>query len=159
MILLLSLLVSSCDTTGINGDTTALLRSRWLKWGAIWLYWSCDTTGISIDITWCHWHWPLHHMIPITSSVKSLHSLGQENWNAGQHDILGHVMPLALALVSCDTDHSINGIIAFLRSWWQKRWNILFWSCDVIGIRTIWHQWHHQWNMTLMSELHTNNDT
>ena len=33
-----------------------------------------------------------------------------------QHDFLGHVTLLALALASCDANSNVNGTFAFLRS-------------------------------------------
>ena len=48
--------------------------------------------------------------------MAPLHSFGQDNQNAVQHGPNGHVMPLVLALVSCDVNVVTKGIIAFLRS-------------------------------------------
>ena len=44
------------------------------------------------------------------------HSVGQDNQNDMQLYIIGHVMPLALALASSDADGVINSIIVFIRS-------------------------------------------
>ena len=46
-------------------------------------------------------HW--YHMPPVASSMKPMISLCQVN----QHDILGHVMPFTLTLLSCN----VNGIL------------------------------------------------
>ena len=48
--------------------------------------------------------------------IAPLHSLGQDNQNEVQHDIFGHVMPLALVLASCDANGIVNSTSAFLRA-------------------------------------------
>ena len=45
--------------------------------------------------------------------MAPLHLLGQDNQNEMQHDIFGHMMPLALALASSDTYSVTKGIIVF----------------------------------------------
>ena len=55
-------------------------------------------------------------MMPMPSSMTPLHSLGHDNQNEVQHDLFGHVMPLALALVSSDAHGVITDISATLRS-------------------------------------------
>ena len=52
----------------------------------------------------------------ITLSLETLHSLYEGGQNEVQCDLFGHVMPLALALASDDTDGVINGITTFLMS-------------------------------------------
>ena len=42
--------------------------------------------------------------------------LGQDDRSEVQHDFLGHMMPLALASVSCDANSIVNGTITVLRS-------------------------------------------
>ena len=84
---------------------------------------SCDVIGTSVTIMWCWWYCQWHHCM-----------LAQDNWNKMLHHLFGHVMPLPLALTSCDTDGILNSIIAFIRSWWLKcgaTW--LFWSYQTIG--------------------------
>ena len=79
----------------------------------------------------------------LASSMAPLFSLDHDNQNEAQHDIFGHMMPLAP--VSCDAGGIINGTIAFLRSRLLKlgaTWP--FWSmmplaqvlasCNVYGI-------------------------
>ena len=92
-------------------------------------------------IKWHHWHqyqhhhtieircniivlliWCKHqcHMMPMASSMESLHSLGQGNQNDLQHSLFVHMIPLALAWVASNANSVINGIIAFHRSRWSK---------------------------------------
>ena len=47
-------------------------------------------------------------MLPSVSSMATFHMLGQNDQKKMQHDIFGHVMPLAPALASSDA----NGIIS-----------------------------------------------
>ena len=64
---------------------------------------------------WHHWHWYWHCMIPTVLSIVPLHSLGHDDWNEVQHDILvmwhhwhqclSHMMLLASA------SHKTNCII------------------------------------------------
>ena len=45
-----------CIYGTVNG-TIPFPISRWLKWGATWLFWLCDTIDASISIIWCRqWH-------------------------------------------------------------------------------------------------------
>ena len=46
--------------------------------------------------------------------MASLHLFAQDNWNEMHHDFSGYVMPLMLALTSCDADGIINDMIAFV---------------------------------------------
>ena len=85
---------------------------------------SFDTTGVGIEIMWCQQHPP---MAPL-----------QDNQNEVQQDLLGNVIPSAMALASHDADGIINGSIAFLRSRWLK-WDAA-WPFLVIWCH--W-QWHH----------------
>ena len=48
--------------------------------------------------------------------MAPLNFLGQDNQNEMQHDFFGHMMLLALALMSHGADGVINGSVAFLRS-------------------------------------------
>ena len=61
-----------------------------------------------------------HCMMLTVSSMAPLHSLHQENLNEVQHDLLGDVMSLALALVSHNADSVINGNIAFPQAMQSK---------------------------------------
>ena len=63
-------------------------------------------------VIWFPLQW--HHMKWMASSMAPLYSLGEDDQNEIQHDFFGHLMPLALALTSCDADSIINGTIAFL---------------------------------------------
>ena len=87
---------------------------------------SYDATDINTGIALCHWHWLWCHMIPLhwcqclvmwtAPSMTPLHSFHQDDQNETQLQFFGHVTPLEWALALCDTDHVVNGIIAFLRS-------------------------------------------
>ena len=54
--------VSAHDTDGIINSTTALFKSKQLKWGAMWHYLSCNAISTSIILCWWHHQW--HHCIP-----------------------------------------------------------------------------------------------
>ena len=121
----------SCDANGIINGTAEFLRSWWLKWGAIWLFWSCDTIAISISNTWCQWHCKWQHSflhqvtsLPLPSydgnsivNDTKEYSLGQDDWNDVYHDFY-HVTSLASAWH--DTNDIINGVIVLLRPRWLK---------------------------------------
>ena len=74
------------DVHGIISGTVIFLRSSWLKVGTSWLY-----------VMWYHLcqHW--QYMMPMVSSMTSLHFLGQDNQIKMQDDCFGYVMPLELA--------------------------------------------------------------
>ena len=61
----------------------------------------------------CNWHWFQSHMMLRASSMAPQHSLYQNNSNEMLYDFFGHVLPLALTQVTCDTDGIVNGITAF----------------------------------------------
>ena len=63
-----------------------------------------------------HWYCHQHNMMPITSSVTPVDSLGQDGKIEVQHHFCGHVTPLVLTLASHDADGTVNGTILFLRS-------------------------------------------
>ena len=66
----------------------------------------------------CHWH---HHCVmPMALSIVSLYSLGKDDLNNVQHNVFGHVMALALALLSDHAKSVINDSILFVRSRWSK---------------------------------------
>ena len=48
---------------GIINATTAFLRSRQLKWGAIWFSWSYDVIGASVGSTQCWWQNEWNHYV------------------------------------------------------------------------------------------------
>ena len=62
-----------------------------------------------------HWHQCQQHVILMALSVAQSHSLGQDIQNEIQHYIFGHVIPLALVLVSPHVNVVLNGTIDFLR--------------------------------------------
>ena len=109
----------SCDATAlvweswdvnntING-VTVMIRSRWSKWGALWLFWSCDTMDTRPGIMWCWEHCLWHHYISYAKKSK---------WGATR--LFGILMPLALTSVSHDATKIINGTIAFHT---EDNWN------------------------------------
>ena len=63
----------------INGNI-AFLRSKWLKWGATWLF------GHVTSLTPV-----LHHIVLMVSSVAPSHSLGEDIQYEVQHYVFGHV--------------------------------------------------------------------
>ena len=46
------------------------------------------------------------------SSMAQLHSIGQDKLNQIQHDLLGHVLSLALASASCDSNVITSGTMS-----------------------------------------------
>ena len=48
----------------------------------------------------CHWHWHEKHMMLMALSMAQLCLLCQDDLTELQHDFSGHVMPLALMLLS-----------------------------------------------------------
>ena len=94
---------------------------------------SCDAIGTSISL--------------INGIIAFLGS-SQSKW--GQHDFIGHVMPLAMALVSYDANGIINGTTAFLRWTMKLRHRKTF--------LVMWCLWHHHYMMPMASSvaiLHT----
>ena len=62
-----------------------------------------------------------------------------------QQSFFGHVMPFILVSVSYEANGAVNSTIPFSRSRWSKGGATRhFWSCDAIGISTMWCHWHHQ---------------
>ena len=90
------------------------------KWSATKPYLVTDTISIRIGITWCqqccqrhhcipwfkttelrynmiflvmwhNWCWNWYYMMLKTSSMASLHSFDQDDWNEEQYDYFGHV--------------------------------------------------------------------
>ena len=59
-------------------------------------------------------------MVLIALSLAQMDLLVQDDQNEVQHDFFGHLVPLALVLVSHNVKGIINGTIAFLRSRWSK---------------------------------------
>ena len=90
---------------------------------------------------WCHWHQCWHLTVPMALKITSFHSLCEDNQNRVQ---LGHIMPLALVLLSHDVNGIINSTIPFLMSEWLK-WGAtwLFGSCHAIGTN-VGIKWCHQ---------------
>ena len=108
---------------GIENDIILFLRLRQLKWGA-----TCYAIGTGVSGNWfwwhhqwhhsilyvkminevqhdflvmCyHWHWHKQHVMLMALSMAQMHFLHQDEWNEVQHDLSGHVMPLALMLAS-----------------------------------------------------------
>ena len=92
--------------------TIQFLRSRQLKWGATWLFWSCDATVVNCAITFlksrqlkwsaplllvmlCYWHGHQCYVMLTVFSKALLHSLHQDGWNR-RDNFFSHVTPLAL---------------------------------------------------------------
>ena len=108
------LIFASHAANGIKYKTTAFFRHLKLLW-----------------VIWCHWHWHHCHIMSTLLSVAPLHSLGWDNWNEVHHNFWSwhatgfkhHMMQFALVSASCDAGKTINGTIAFLRSWWSK-WGV-----------------------------------
>ena len=88
----------------------------------------CSMTFLVI---WCHWHWYQHHVMQTTLLMVPLHSLGQDDQNEVQHDVLDHVTALAQASTSNYANGIVNGTITFLISKWSK-WcaKSPIWSCN-----------------------------
>ena len=114
-------IVASHDGLSIVKGTTTFLRSRQLKWGAIWLFWSCHNG---------HWH----HMIPLVLVSHDAYSiindiiifLGQDDRSKVSHDFLGHTLALALVSASYDANSIVKATIALLRSRlskWSTTWH------------------------------------
>ena len=100
----MALVLPSCDSSSVIDGNIAFLRSRWLKWDAMWYFGTCNTneTGASISTIGqqqCH-QW--HHHIP---------KVNQSDWGTTWH-LLGHVTLLVPALAS----HEANCTTAFFRS-------------------------------------------
>ena len=79
-----------------------------------------------------HWHWNWYHLRSTASSVEPLHSLGQDDWNAVQHDFL---------VMRCHW-HRITWC------WWHHQWhdyipkvNILKMRCNM-SFLVMWCHWH-----------------
>ena len=66
----LTLMLVSCYTNSVVSGTIAFLRSRQLKWGVTWLFWSCDTSGAGIGLMWCQQHHQWHHCIPWIKMIE-----------------------------------------------------------------------------------------
>ena len=133
-------------------------------------FWSCDTISTSTAIVWCkqhhqchhcihndwnevqndflvmwsHWHYHWHHSI-----VNGTNEILMSRWSKGCATwLLGHVMPLGMALASHDTNSFTNSTTEFLRS---RQWMI----CNMI-ILVMWCHWHqnqcHMIELALVSE-------
>ena len=98
----------SHDSNGVANDTIAFFRSMEIKircdlflcdtiaisTSATWHQQCCDGTFIiewgatCLLVMWYNWclHW--HYMMPTSSSMAPLYSLGQGDWNEMQHDVL-----------------------------------------------------------------------
>ena len=153
--------ILSCDANDIVNGTITFLKSRWSKWTTSWLF------GHVV-------HWHQKHMVPMALSTAPLHSLDKHDQHEVQHDLFGHVIPVAIALASHDVESivhgtigmrcnltylviechwcpagngTITGIIVSLTSAWLK-WGATwpFLSCDAIGIFTNVHWWCHVWH-------------
>ena len=70
------------------------------------------------------------------------------NWNEMHHNILGHVMPLMLVLVSHYANSVINGTTQFVRTGWSEgdETCLLVMWCHWHHHCTMICQWHHQWH-------------
>ena len=53
-------------------------------------------------------------VIPMVLSMTTLYSLGQNAKNEVKQDFASYVMPLVLAMLSCDANYIKNGIICSL---------------------------------------------
>ena len=89
-------------------------------------------SNMTSSVIWHHWHWHLHHVIPMALAIAPLHSWGQDNLNNVQHYILGYVIPLVLFSVSHYANSVINGNIPFLTSRWSK-WDMTWLSGHVMA--------------------------
>ena len=125
-----------CSSISIIHGTIAFLRPRCLEWDATRIFLSCDTIGTCVRIMWCWFYHQWHHHIPQVKIFKMRCNITP-----------GHAVPLALALVSQDTNGIINGTITFLRlrqSNWHRMWLIR--SCYAFSTIITWCLWHHQWH-------------
>ena len=92
-------------------------------------------------------HWPLHqhHVMPKVSSMASLHSLGEDNWNQVKRpfwlcDVFG-----AGIFASHDAKRILNGTSASLRlrqSKWHVAWLLRSHDATAISIHITWYHWH-----------------
>ena len=71
--------LASHDTDGIIKSTIVFVSSWSSKW---------DTTWLFLSVIWHCWHWHQHYVISVALSIPPLYSLGQENWNSVQHNLL-----------------------------------------------------------------------
>ena len=137
------------NVNSISNGTTAFLRSRWSKWGSIWLFGhvmplvkelvSCNADDItnsaiayhmSIGLNWAA-IWLYGHVMPVLASHDTdgitnttMHLSLQDDQIEMQYDFSGHVTPLASDLVSCDTTGTLNGITVVRRI--KMRCNMTF---------------------------------
>ena len=58
--------------------------------------------NMTLMVVQCYWNQLQHHVMPLASSMAPLHFCAQDNQTEVQHDFLGHVIPLTLALTSYD---------------------------------------------------------
>ena len=140
----LALASESHDAYSIINQTIAFLNNMRCNWNEMQQdFWPLDATGIKSEITWCHLHWYLCHMMLMPSSVAPLHSLGQYNQYEVPHGFFGHVMPLALV-----SHHAIGISISIMWCYWHQ-WQdcmmpvaMVLVSHDVTGVSIAWHHWH-----------------
>ena len=99
------------DATGIINGTIAFIRSTQLKLRAASLFWSYAANGVALTT-----HNGNGTVNGTTAFIRS------DDWNAVQHDFLGHVTLLALA--SAPHIDVISGTTAFLRYRWLK-WDVI----------------------------------
>ena len=141
----LALTYAACDADSIVYATTAFVRSKWLKWGATWLFWSWHATSTDVGITWCYQHYQMNYNIPDIKTIKMMSNI-----------TFGHVTQLPLPLESVSVSHYayciISSTIIFLgqddRSKLQH--DFLIHICH-------WHWHQHQVMQTalLMAPLHS----
>ena len=134
-----TLVSALCDVDSTISGMIAFFKSRWLKWGKTWLFWSCATIGTSHAI----------HVMVIVLLITQLHFLGQGNWNEMQHEFLVNMMPVVLASASHYPNGIINGTIPFISSRWLK-WVAIWLFSQIDHWCRHWHnlflkylEWYH----------------
>ena len=99
----LALLSAACDVDSIINETIPFPYSRWLKWGAMWLFF----------LTWHHWHQHWHHTNSVVNGKIAFFRSRWLKWGATwlicSWDVTGksimwwhwcHVRPLSVAVAS-----------------------------------------------------------
>ena len=91
-------------------------------------------------VMWCHWHQSWHHVMPSVVNGTAVFLVSRSLILSAKWPF-SHLMPLALASVSHNTNSIINGTITFLRQK-QLKWGTTwpFWSCvdTGVGISDTW---------------------